>query len=309
MAVLDAIQIKAAIDYDNQHATDMLERLNAHFGLPDSEGFTEGLVKAISDFQTELGLDDDAKIGKDTRPVLDELVSPAAGALWPAREASVQQRHAHYASLCRRWGHELSSERATLIGLRGVGLFASRTHYTVSARIYDDTFVLLTNDGDVKEFAGATHPFQTDSSASPDFDGDRRGDVGMIRPGLYHCEPTHHHRTGHPALLVKTIDGSTHIPAYRDLNHDGIFTPEEMRHSTTPPPSSNSNRQVDNAIGAYATDILFHPGDPSYSSIGCQTADSANIKLLHGKAPLDYLLILATDLLARLSPLAPEPNV
>ncbi|WP_437932566.1 hypothetical protein WMF37_25970 [Sorangium sp. So ce291] len=199
--------------------------------------------------------------------------------------------------LCKLVGHDPTGSRTTLLGLRGVRLFGLRTHTVRSRSEYDDAFVLLNLQGDEKvyEFRGATHPYQTSSTASPDFNGDRRPDVGMLRPGHYHVEARSEPYKDHPALAVLCSSGVNRgrLPAYRDTNHDGLFDEAEMHASE----SATSGGQVSEGIGAWMDQVLFHPG-LGFSSIGCQTAHLRDIKKLHALGKLEYLLVNAVDVLA-----------
>ena len=142
-----------------------------------------------------------------------------------------------------------------------------RVHDTRSARAYDDMFVVLTPDGRVQEFSGATHPGQNSSRSSPDVAGrnggrrDGAGDVGRINTGTYRVVPRGNH-AGDRAWHVRTSGGSGRLDGVRDTNHDGNFSADERRRSAE--------------RGDQLTGVLFHQGGANRpSSIGCQTLSSA----------------------------------
>jgi peptidoglycan hydrolase-like protein with peptidoglycan-binding domain len=188
-----------------------------------------------------------------------------AGAVTLAPEGlSERERFDHYASIVRANGGQVNPNgQPTVLGIRGLSR-DGQTHDTGSTRRYDDTMVVLTPDGRVQEFAGATHPGQNSSSASPDVAGrngggrDGQGDVGMINPGNYQVD-TNGYRNGSPSYRVKTEDGSSgRLNGVRDTNHDGVFSDAERGNSAD--------------RGDQLTGVLFHPGGSSRpSSIGCQT--------------------------------------
>ncbi len=185
--------------------------------------------------------------------------------------------------------------RPFLLAIRGLVVGASDTHETVARAVYDDTYVLLAHDGLVPPhvFRGATHSYQLDSRASPDVNGDGRGDVGTIVPGRYVLTLADEHP--YPVFRVKTADGSQ-VRSYRDVDHDGRYSPSEIA-SPTP-----------------ATDILVHWGynaaadSPHRSSIGCLTTDLPELQHLMAAAKLvpsreiDCELVTAERLTAVLSP-------
>jgi peptidoglycan hydrolase-like protein with peptidoglycan-binding domain len=177
---------------------------------------------------------------------------------------SERERFDHYASIVRANGGQVNPNgQPTVLGIRGMSRDGS-VHDTGSTRRYDDTMVVLTPDGRVQEFAGATHPGQNSSRSSPDVAGrngggrDGQGDVGMIDPGNYQVV-TNGYRNGSPSYRVKTADGSSgRIDGVRDTDHNGVFSDAERRRSAE--------------RGDQLTGVLFHPGGSSApSSIGCQT--------------------------------------
>jgi hypothetical protein len=290
-------QIASAIKYDEQFAGDVVPLLRHAF--PELVGveapFTPALVQRVADVQTRFGLEPDGKIGPRTRPVLAEELTPAldAGALWPDGN-DPESKYAHYRRLCEAFESDVQWTRPVLLGLRGVRLFGMRTHVVRSEPSYDDAFVLLDagSPGTVLEFRGASYPYQTVSRAAVDLDRDGQPDVAMIRVGLYLLEPLPQPYHGKPALCVRTHDGGGKVPCYRDLNHDGYFSPEEMAEALR----AQYGVQVVPGVGAIATGILFHPGfDAGMSSIGCQTAPLEMIDVLCRAGRMDYLLVNASD--------------
>lgn len=188
----------------------------------------------------ELARTDD--LARNTRRV---AATPAPAGL------NERQRFEHYANIVRANGGQVNpNEQPTVLGIRSRG---------ESTRQYDDRFVVLTPDGRVREFAGATHPGQTRSSLSPDVNRDGAGDVGMIRPGNYNVRASGPYK-GYPGFHVRRLDGSDRIPGWRDTNHDGVY--------------SGAERTASERRGDTLTDVLFHAGNPgSPRSIGCLTLD------------------------------------
>jgi hypothetical protein len=164
----------------------------------------------------------------------------------PAMPSTWQQ----YADLVRSHGGQVCPNgEPTVIGIRH-GISGASTSY-------NESFVVLTPDGRVRSFPGATHPGQTRSSASPDVNHDGAGDVGMIAPGNYKVVPNGPHG-GNASFRVETVGGSGWIPGWRDTNHDGVY--------------SDAERAASQARGDSLSGILFHQGNAySPSSIGCQT--------------------------------------
>ena len=179
----------------------------------------------------------------------------------------------------------------TVIGLRGMDI-DGRVHDTENSRSsdasrgqeggYDDTLVILHPDGRVERMPYSSHPFQNNSGASPDVDGDRRGDVGTIRPGEYYARSGGSHAgdsSWHVRQSETTTDadgrvhmtyGDDHIPAWRDTNHDHRIDDAERTASETP---RRGRAQNESPSGDYADQVLFHqirPGVRTDSSIACQ---------------------------------------
>jgi hypothetical protein len=189
-------------------------------------------------------------------PVEPNPGAPGAVNLAPAG-ASEAERYAHYAAIVRQNGGEVCpSGRPTVLGLRGLSSDGAH-HATSSSRSYDDTFVVLTPDGHVREFSGATHPGQNRSTMSPDVTGDGVGDVGMIKPGNYDVVPNGQH-AGNASYHVRTSGGSGNLPGWRDTNQDGRM--------------SDAERAASDQRGDTLNGVLFHQGSTyAPTSIGCQT--------------------------------------
>ncbi len=183
-------------------------------------------------------------------------MNPSAGAIAPP-SASERERYDHYAAIVRANGGQVCADgKPTVLGLRGLSRDGNQ-HDTTSARAYDDTFVVLTPDGHVREFSGATHPGQNRSTMSPDVTGDGLGDVGMIRTGNYQVVPNGEH-AGAASFHVRTTGGSGNLSGWRDTNQDGQFSDAER---------AASERRGDTLNG-----VLFHQGGTGApTSIGCQT--------------------------------------
>ena len=166
-------------------------------------------------------------------------------------------RYDYYASMVRRAGGEVCPNgQPTVLGIRaGEG---------GAAREYRDRFIVLSPNGRVQEFTGATYPGQSSSRASPDVTGDGRGDVGMIRPGNYTVVPNGEH-AGAASFHVRTRSGSGSLPGWRDTNQDGTY--------------SGGERDASERRGDRLTGVLFHQGNSSApSSIGCQTMSPAEYR-------------------------------
>ena len=283
----------------NSDALRLVAGLRRVFGLDDGDMFSDDLVQFVAELQRSAGLGVDGVIGPKTMKMLDRLAGcdVACHALWPAPDAAVDQ-HEHFASLLGVAGFAPSGPRPTLVALRGVWLNGRLVHPVWHAPLYDDAFVLLQEGAPPFLFRGATHPYQIDSKASADLDGDGRKDVGMVRPGRYVLEAV---GSNPPIFKILTLDGRGEIPVYRDTSHDARIDDQEKAAAET----ATRGEKVARGVGAFATEILLHPGYDTiqsenrtpFSSIGCQTAPEDALKkvLVAGKM-LDFLLIDAADL-------------
>lgn len=202
--------------------------------------------------------------------------------------ADAGQREPDYRGIVSRVAVAPIDEEGTVVlALRG--LSASRElHATVSTRHYDDTFVVLSASSAIT-FAGATHPWETTSRQSPDVDGDLEGDVGMIMPGHYRARarPASRNIAGAPTYAVGTLAGSGFVPGWRDTDHDGVFSAEEM----------SASEQRGDRLSA----ILFHQGGAGApAAIGCQVMEASEyerfIAAVGGAgASFDVIVVDAVD--------------
>ena len=139
---------------------------------------------------------------------------------------------------------------------------ASQTARNNFARSYSgETSVFRAENGRLVEVSGdpmrsASHPGQFRSSASPDVNGDGRGDVAHIRPGVY----DYNTRTGGKGgNRYNPVDDGQFRNSARDTNGDGVI----------------DGGEADRRYSASA--IQIHMGNSnSPSSIGCQTMPPAD---------------------------------
>lgn len=200
----------------------------------------------------------------------------------------------HYgAILGKLWPGILAppTDKPCVLAIRGVALLAEQTHEVVSKPAYDDTGILFVPGSEPWLFPMATHPYQRDSRAATDGDGDGRPDVATIRPGLYRL--TLAITSPFPIWTFATMDGNSGIPCVRDLNHDGKNDWREEQKKLT------------------ATAILLHVGydapkeSAHRSSIGCQTASLRSLEVIaRAGSPLLYMLATAEDAIQAASALA-----
>lgn len=309
MSRLNDDQRKAALVFDNAKALDVLADARQVLNVPGSAtAYDDALVEAVAELQAQQGLAIDGQIGPRTRQLLSrKLPELDASMLWPPAGANDEQKFAHYKSLCERLDQPLISGRPLLLAYRGVALRAGATHPLINHQEYDDSFVLLSQQNGVatvREFAGATHPYQTFTSAAPDANHDGTPDVGTIRPGRYVLE-RRDQDPKHPVLLVKRTATDDRIPTWRDLNHDGFISDNEKAASA----AHTSGAQAAADIGDFSTAVLMHPGFTTmqangkpFSSIGCQTARVEDVHAVAASAPsLDYLLLDGREVVQKLS--------
>jgi hypothetical protein len=288
MPALNASRVAAAIEFNNEHALEVLESLCSVLKVQSPQRqYDAALVQLIAEKQGASGLEVDGKVGQHTRELLSTLQPPLpAGVLWPAPELTDVAKAEHYRAVCANLGFETNLQRPLLVAFRGVELRGAETHPVKTLRKYDDAFVLLAlveGAARAREFVGATHPYQTTTSAqgTPDVNNDGARDVGTIKPGHYllkrQAKPPGHP----PSLHLVKLDGKEGIPTWRDVNHDGKIAGAELEPSLL------------------ATEVLLHPGFTSlqkgkaipYSSIGCQTAKVEDVQAVAEHALVDYLLV------------------
>lgn len=263
--------------------TQLQEMLNAQGGQLEIDGkFGPLTEEAVRNFQDQNGLKIDGLVGPETQGALngnrEEAQTPETEPRPPAvpgelgqleladPNASPAEQYEHYRSLIEANGGEISTEGATVLGMRGLGTDGQRHDGTSNIGGYDDTFVVLNRDANgnptVEVFRGATHANQrrSGSSIGPDANGNNVRGVAMLSPGNYSVDPHSRNYQGNrgPSFHVKTQDGQGYVPAFRDVNADGSI--------------SASERSQAEQNGYLASAILFHAGTANApSSIGCQT--------------------------------------
>lgn len=246
-------------------------------------------LTAVRQFQKQRGLSVDGIVGKNTWdafsgsdqnrppraiPVALKVATPKpsrfTGPISHPSGATAEQAEAHYKGLLERHGVKAKAGKTYVLGLRGLSPNGDRFSTTDGNSLreanrqgnrYNDSFVVLRpkrNGGHHPYvFQGATYPGQSSSTRSPDANGDKVGDVGMVRPGVFQVRPNGEYY-GAASFRVRKLNGSTRLPAWRDLNHDGDYDRPE--------------RQRSEARGNSMSGILFHQGDSAApNSIGCQT--------------------------------------
>ncbi len=191
---------------------------------------------------------------RNSAPGVTPRAPDAAAVSLLARGATEAEKFRHYAAIVAANGGKVNpAGLATVLGVRGLNADGAR-HATRATRAYDDFIVVLTSDGHVNEFSGATHPGNAWSPKARDVDGDTKGDVGTIRPGNFLAEP-HGPQFGGPSFSLRTADGNPRLPGWRDTDQDGRVSERERTASV---------RRADSL-----TEVLFHPD--SAFSVGCQT--------------------------------------
>lgn len=168
--------------------------------------------------------------------------------LWPTDQGRANYQ---WGAVAGRLGY-YPLVRPILLAIRGVERYAPKSHPLVHQPVYDDTFVFLALGEAPVVMVGATHAYQRDSKASPP-GPDGRGAVGSIRPGRYLLNDLNN---GAEVIFhITNPDGSDRLPAWRDFDHDGRLSPEEMQRSE----NIRTGVQVGNS-GTWADSILLHGG-------------------------------------------------
>jgi Putative peptidoglycan binding domain len=312
--MLNSAQVKMALEKNAvlltaRRAIDALSEL---FGAPRNGDYTAALVQLIAEYQASVGLRMDGIVGKATFEALQRqkyLEGESCWRLWPSAVDDPAQQAAHYRSLCELLNEEPPSARPFLIGLRGVYTFGRRTHRVIHSRRYDDAFILLKPDHPPVVFRGATHAYQLAAAETPDENNGDLGDVGSIRPGRY---VLHLLTTSPPQFQIKTPEGDTRLPAFRDTDHNGVISATEAEEAE----SALDGPRTSHAIGMFASGVLFHPGyeemkseaSEHFSSIACQTAPLSVLEYLRDAgSEIEYLLVNANRL-ARLARVNGAPS-
>jgi hypothetical protein len=199
--------------------------------------------------------------------------------------------------LGKLWGGLLPppTDKPCILAIRGVALFAEETHEVIAAPKYDDTGCLFVPGHEPFLFPMATHPYQKDSRAAQDGDGDGRPDVATIRPGLYRL--TLAISKPFPVWTMATLAGSDRIPCVRDLNHDGRID------------------AVVAELDLRATAILLHVGHDApagsdhRSSIGCQTASLRSLEVIaRAGRTIQFRLVTAADAIEAAKLVTPDTD-
>jgi hypothetical protein len=306
-SLLNDARVKIAIETNqkNPEVRAMAPLLRDLFGDEEGDDFSERVVQALAELQRSFGLGSDGEVGPNTRAALSKYGlgdDDACDGLWPPSGASDDELGDHYSAICKAAGVDVGNDQPWILALRGVWAGARRRHRVIHVPLYDDTFVLFSPGSAPRILSGATHPYQKTSGASADLDGDGKGDVALIRPGAYALAL----QGGNPPIfVVHTEAGRDRIPAFRDLDHDGVIGDRDRADSL----NATQGDQVEPGIGAYATEVLLHPGydvtqakdGKPFSSIGCQTAPLAALgTILQAGKTLRYVVVDAGDVVAAL---------
>lgn len=176
----------------------------------------------------------------------------------PSHNLPKAERYAYYKGLVTAAGGTVPEGQDTVLGLRGLAPDGKRHDSNENIGPYNDTFVVLTSDQDVKEYRGSAHAGQKSSSLVPQ-------GVAQIRPGNYKTVYNGHH-DGMPSWHVRQPNDSGRIPCWRDTNKNGYISASEKKKAES----------ANETAGA----ILFHNGkfEDHGSSIGCQVMPPKNMR-------------------------------
>lgn len=176
----------------------------------------------------------------------------------PSANLPPADRYAYYKGLVLSAGGTVPEGQDTVLGLRGLAPDGKRHDSNENIGPYNDTFVVLTEKQEVKEYRGSAHAGQKSSSLVP------KG-VAQIRPGTYKTVYNGKH-DGMPSWHVRQTNDDGRIPCWRDTNKDGRISAYEKKKA-----------EKENE---HATAILFHNGvfEDHGSSIGCQTMPPATMR-------------------------------
>lgn len=177
---------------------------------------------------------------------------------------------------CVGEGEEAADDEAALTAR--VTVVAVRRREPRVAEVFDDVVTVRDARGRETTFAASTHPWFRNSANATDADGDRVGDVGMLKPGRYRATRVGSHY-GAPKYALKQLDGNALLPGWRNTNHDDAYDADEV---------AASERRGDRL-----SDILVHAAGPgSLPPIGCQvlSRDDMNALARIAGASFDYEL-------------------
>lgn len=232
-------------------------------------------------FQSRHGLVDDGVVGTNTWKKLFTLTGYAADvvlfnipsvaaspALPDTKDMTEDAKYGMYLLLLKKAPGDLTPALEALkIGERVIlGLrVPTNTRVNQGAGAYDDRFVVLQQVGNAKsaiEFEGNTEPSSRYERGyknagkkieGKDADGDKKEDLGRLRPGAYQ----YHVETGH-STFGNVLRSVSEIEVERDTSHDGYFDDRDV---VTDKAALNAGKSV-----------LFHKGGNSITgSAGCQT--------------------------------------
>ncbi|MCB9651594.1 MAG: VCBS repeat-containing protein [Deltaproteobacteria bacterium] len=176
------------------------------------------------------------------------------------RNATDAQKMAHYKAIIDAVGGRWRQGQPYVLALRGLDLETGRISETRAQSWMHDTIVVLKFDSAgqpaVTELVGSTYPGQrTVEGKGRDVNGDGQRDVGMVAEGNFRAAPNGPFAGG-PSYHLTTPSGGGGLAGVRDVDHDGLHSPEEW---------AGSKRR-----GDALHEILFHPGfGENVNSVGC----------------------------------------